>query len=854
MIICADCAKYHTFFPTAQRQLVSRVIHISLHFLIAQILKELLGETSSTVCSTNDNKEQPDLPEEAASTALYSSDHTGTWQDDSLMASAGISETSTVLDHNPESLEFLNENEPEYQQESVFLEASTQTEKTEVESVFLEANTQTETTEVVEIAIQTESAEHLSACSPSDRPLRQPVCPSCTLLRHEKKRLQRRVRNLEFRFSSNQSRWADTIESITTRTEVISTETQTDEVVILDDKEDGVDKEMDGIETCMDDDEGTEEEQNGQTNISGEGDPDWTPEEAEHAYQQAGDDNCDQKPNPRLNCEGKNYREEPKAIVFLSKLLLLFQTCHWCFANNPTLAISQSGTMLTIQTSCSHCKRDFTWTSQPLMLGKFPAGNLLLSFAILCSGASINKILVVFKHMGVLVYHFPTYFHHQRHLLIPAVVKYWRGYQAALLQRLQGQEVVLAGDGRHDSMGHSAKYGTYSIFCCTIGYIIHLVLVQANEAGSSSAMEFMGHQRAFTFLLGTGIIIKAFISDRHSQITKWMKDECPKKCRELGKPIIDHFFDLWHIGKKIKKLLTKLSKEKGMEAIGRWKKACVCHFYWCVTSTQAKLQQVILAKFRSFQYHILNQHTNIPERLFNKCAHGAVTTQRLWLTKGSDVYIKLCEALNNSFLLRGIKQASPVQQTSCLEGYHSVVNQFAPKMLAFSYLGILSRTILAALHFNWNLNRDQQKDSQGKTKLRVTYPKFKEGEGTVRECRVKQNYGYVAEIFNTLVTTPRGELKQLRDELKAQVPQPIHSMLRDKESIADAKEKFLHRKNKETTICPPTCSDAELTQLQNSAANGNNIAKRPRKTPACKKCGQPRKGHKKGQCSTPISE
>mgnify|MGYP000642257259 FL=1 len=77
------------------------------------------------------------------------------------MASAGISETSTVLDHTPESLEFLDKSEPEYQQESVFLEASTQTEKTEVESVFLEANTQTETTEVVEIAIQTESAEHV---------------------------------------------------------------------------------------------------------------------------------------------------------------------------------------------------------------------------------------------------------------------------------------------------------------------------------------------------------------------------------------------------------------------------------------------------------------------------------------------------------------------------------------------------------------------------------------------------------------------------------------------------------------------------------------------------------------------
>lgn len=51
----------------------------------------------------------------------------------------------------------------------MFLKDSTQTEKTEVESVFLEAKTQTETTEVVEIAIQTESAEQLSACSPSHR-------------------------------------------------------------------------------------------------------------------------------------------------------------------------------------------------------------------------------------------------------------------------------------------------------------------------------------------------------------------------------------------------------------------------------------------------------------------------------------------------------------------------------------------------------------------------------------------------------------------------------------------------------------------------------------------------------------
>ena len=62
-------------------------------------------------------------------------------------------------------------------------------------------------------------------------------------------------------------------------------------------------------------------------------------------------------------------------------------------------------------------------------------------------------------------------------------------------------------------------------------------------------MEFLGHQKAFAFLLGTGIIIKSFISDRHQSIAKWMREDCPRKCRELGKPVIDHFFDLWHIGK-----------------------------------------------------------------------------------------------------------------------------------------------------------------------------------------------------------------------------------------------------------------------------------------------------------------
>ena len=51
------------------------------------------------------------------------------------------------------------------------------------------------------------------------------------------------------------------------------------------------------------------------------------------------------------------------------------------------------------------------------------------------------------------------------------------------------------------------------------------------------------------------------------------------------------------------------------------------------------------------------------------------------------------------------------------------------------------RTILSAIHFNYNLRRENKVDDQGNIKVEVTYPKFKDGEATVREIKVEQNYG-----------------------------------------------------------------------------------------------------------------
>ena len=53
-------------------------------------------------------------------------------------------------------------------------------------------------------------------------------------------------------------------------------------------------------------------------------------------------------------------------------------------------------------------------------------------------------------------------------------------YQAKMFAKLKatGNTFVTSGDGRHDSMGHSAGFGANTIFCCTLPLVIHFALVQ----------------------------------------------------------------------------------------------------------------------------------------------------------------------------------------------------------------------------------------------------------------------------------------------------------------------------------------------------------------------------------------
>ena len=142
--------------------------------------------------------------------------------------------------------------------------------------------------------------------------------------------------------------------------------------------------------------------------------------------------------------------------------------------------MTQNGTMVTVRQNCSKCgESSFVWISQPLVLGKHPAGNILLSFAILMAGATAKKVLLVFTHMGLAVYSSRTYFYHQKKFLFPLILSFWNQYTENLkIQLKSAVNIAWSGDGRFDSMGHSAKYGVYSMFSCNLMKILQFELVQ----------------------------------------------------------------------------------------------------------------------------------------------------------------------------------------------------------------------------------------------------------------------------------------------------------------------------------------------------------------------------------------
>ncbi|XP_052783526.1 uncharacterized protein LOC128219672 [Mya arenaria] len=475
-------------------------------------------------------------------------------------------------------------------------------------------------------------------------------------------------------------------------------------------------------------------------------DPDYETEAS--VYSDSEDD------NPRQ----ADVHKQRKFLVFEDNLLELFNRCEMCHLPTKGKVCNVQGSAMAIKQVCE-CGHTRRWESQPKVRG-VPAGNILLSAGILFSGCSPSKVLRIFDFINVLSISLSTFFSHQRTVLWPAIERVWTKCNDQLISVLldREEELVVAGDGRSDSPGHSAKFGVYSMIDMHTGRVVAIELVQSNEVKSSYHMELEGLKRATDSLRRCGLSLAEIITDRHLQIQKWIRENLPGTV---------HSFDVWHIGKAVKKKLLALSKEKDCNIVCKWMKSITNHLYWSAASSQGEEGSMIAAKWTSVVNHVQDIHTGHGD-LYQQCTHGPLEP-REWLKKGSKAAAKMEDILLNKRLCKDIKKLSTGFQTSTLESFHSVINHFAPKMTAYSFHGQMCRQYLAALHFNENVQRGKKISKNGKFNLKIVFPKYKD-DFSVKFVNDEMTFGYVKELLDMCI-----EICGEKNKLSTPAPPPLTS-------------------------------------------------------------------------------
>ena len=461
-------------------------------------------------------------------------------------------------------------------------------------------------------------------------------------------------------------------------------------------------------------------------------------------------DESDDNSGDEMDIEEKNdIVSQNKYICFEDCLTDLFVRLKCTQCDSPVdpddiVEDSSDGTLLKCSVYCTGGHLIHSWSSQPL-LGKMPAGNLLASAAILFCGQTYTHISQMASFFNLKFLSHTSYNNIQRQYVMPVIMYTWATLQDALLKNLKGSGKMLrlAGDGRCDSPGFSAKYCTYSILEMDSDAIVTFVVVQVSETGSSCRMEVEGFRRCMNYLLDLGFTVQVLATDRHVQIRSIMSKEYSST---------DHQFDVWHLSNNIKKKLMQRAKAKGCEDLGLWIKAICNHLWWCSSNCNGN-KDWLEECWKSVVHHVVNEHSFTGEHI-TQCPHEPlepeVARKKKWLKKGSKAHNALKEVVLDKRLTKDIRHLSEFCHTGSLEVYHSLMTKYVPKRQEFDYDQMNARTALAVIDHNMSRDRIQLTNRKGEKMFKIVCTKAN-SQWVVKPRYESKKYDWVLAMMKKLV-------------------------------------------------------------------------------------------------------
>ncbi|KAL3888117.1 hypothetical protein ACJMK2_000497, partial [Sinanodonta woodiana] len=381
------------------------------------------------------------------------------------------------------------------------------------------------------------------------------------------------------------------------------------------------------------------------------------------------------------------------------------------------------GSALYLKWICAGGHVTHRWCSQPIMNRRLHSGDFLAATTILTSGNNYGKLALWAQMMNMKFISASKFHDIQSTYLVPIIDTFWEEHKKQVLSSFQEQELVVLGDGRNDSPGHSAQYCSYTIMEDVSKKILTIHTLDERMAG---------FQKAMTELIEKGINIKEVVTDAHVGIRSVMK---------RSYPTIKHSHDIWHVAKNLGKKIMKVAKQKENGVLLQWSKDIINHF-WFSCKTASNYEQ-FLSIWRSVLHHITNKHEWILShgQGINKCLHEPLSEneerKKPWLDPKKDAKVlkTLAQVLLDQRFLKRVDYYLNFISTAELEVFHQHILMYCAKRFAYTPPVYRIRNELAASDHNIHSDRGI-----------IAVTTKKSGRWTVYPCKEKKTYPHIRDL------------------------------------------------------------------------------------------------------------
>ena len=217
----------------------------------------------------------------------------------------------------------------------------------------------------------------------------------------------------------------------------------------------------------------------------------------------------------KVNAAGKksevfvNHGQQKRAIIDVDLVLHLFQNncqIHLCTGQCSVASFEAVGGVLKITWECSNGHYG-VWSSSKVLCKKkgqdVYSNTMMIAAAIFITGNSYEKFSLLCKFLGLSSLSRSTFMRIQKKYIIPEIEKFWTDMKASIWKIFKGESIILCGDGRNDSPGHSAKYCVYVLMEQFVSVVTDIDVVDKRETGGvSSNMKVFGLKRLLERVVG----------------------------------------------------------------------------------------------------------------------------------------------------------------------------------------------------------------------------------------------------------------------------------------------------------------------------------------------------------------